>query len=148
MSVDTLVAYWPICRPICGLIFGIHVDRCISRHIDQALVDISADTRSTCQLMCGRYLILSGKYQLTYRPSLNQYVGRYIDQHSPNQCRPSLSAKYQLTIGQYIYVGLYFAKMSTDTRPIVVVDSWPRCQAICQPTGALSAHDPLFLNLY
>ena len=131
VSVDMSVAYRPICRPI----FGKHVDRGISRHIDQASVDISADTR---------HLARSAKYQLTYRPSLGRYVGRYVDRHSADQCRPSLSAKYRSTIGRY--VGLYSAEMLTDTRSIVDVDSRPICRPICRPTGALSTHDRLSLD--
>ena len=92
ISADSQSTYWPTlgcctveCRWTCRPRIGQCVDRylvymltSVSWHIDQASVDISADTRSICWPMCSWHLA----HQLTYRLSLGWYVGQYVDRVS------------------------------------------------------------------
>ena len=68
------------------------------------LVDVSNDTRPM--------------YQLTYRPILDRYVGRHIDQHSANISTEICGSTYRPihwpSVSRYI-------KISVD----VVPDTWP-----------------------
>ena len=87
---------------------------------------MSVAYRSTCWPTIGQPLLVdistdrSVKWQSTYQPMLDRYVGRYIDQHISvdimTDTRPICRPKYWSTLGRYVdrYVGRQLVDMSTD----------------------------------